>query len=147
MIWHSNNLINLWKRQVSIMVLQLFGLLSLIFRNSTCLIFSFCALDSNHLLQFPNLVASSFYLYGFDYAILNTCKSLKFFWYVDNHYSVSACFIISFWCPRCIYRDIQASSVLLDDKFEVHLGSLSKICIQQSEGSPSFFSRIFRSSK
>jgi hypothetical protein len=37
--------------------------------------------------------------------------------------------------------------VLLDDKFEVHLGSLSKICIQQSEGSPSFFSRIFRSSK
>jgi len=43
------------------------------------LIFSFGALDSHHLLQLPNLVASSSYLHGFDYAILNTSKLLKFF--------------------------------------------------------------------
>ncbi|KAF8709954.1 hypothetical protein HU200_029674 [Digitaria exilis] len=45
------------------------------------------------------------------------------------------------------YRDIQASSVLLDERFEVCLGSLSEICTQQTERSQSFFSRIWRSSK
>ncbi|PAN44782.1 hypothetical protein PAHAL_9G069800 [Panicum hallii] len=61
--------------------------------------------------------------------------------------SEALCFLHDECSPPLVHRDIQASSVLLDDKFEVHLGSLSKICIQQSEGSPSFFSRIFRSSK
>nr|CAD1837336.1 unnamed protein product [Ananas comosus var. bracteatus] len=37
--------------------------------------------------------------------------------------------------PPLVHRDIQASSILLDDKFEVRLGSLSDACPQ--EGSPS----------
>jgi hypothetical protein len=47
----------------------------------------------------------------------------------------------------CNCRDIQASSVLLDDKFEVRLGSMSDICAQQSGGSQKVFSWILRSSK
>ncbi|WVZ60725.1 hypothetical protein U9M48_010709 [Paspalum notatum var. saurae] len=56
------------------------------------------------------------------------------------------CFLHDECTPPLVHRDIQASSVLLDDKFEVRLGSLSEICTQQSEGSQSFFSRILRSS-
>jgi hypothetical protein len=47
----------------------------------------------------------------------------------------------------CVCRDIQASSILLDDKFEVRLGSLSEVCTQQVDGHNSVFSRILRSSK
>ena len=61
--------------------------------------------------------------------------------------TVSACIIISDLCLHCKCRDIQASSVLLDDNFEVRLGSLGEICTQQSAGSQSFFSRILRSSR
>ncbi|KAJ1293401.1 hypothetical protein BS78_01G065200 [Paspalum vaginatum] len=57
------------------------------------------------------------------------------------------CFLHDECSPPLVHRDIQASSVLLDDKFEVRLGSLSEICTQQSEGSQSFFSRILRSSR
>ncbi|XP_062214475.1 probable LRR receptor-like serine/threonine-protein kinase At2g16250 [Phragmites australis] len=57
------------------------------------------------------------------------------------------CFLHDECSPPLVHRDIQASSVLLDDKFEVRLGSLSEICPQQNEGSQSFFSRILRSSK
>lgn len=57
------------------------------------------------------------------------------------------CFLHDECNPPLVHRDIQASSVLLEDKFEVCLGSLSEICTQQSAGSQSFFSRILRSSK
>ncbi|KAF0928904.1 hypothetical protein E2562_010751 [Oryza meyeriana var. granulata] len=57
------------------------------------------------------------------------------------------CFLHDECSPPLVHRDIQASSVLLDDKFEVCLGSLSDVCTQQSEGSRSFFSRMLRSSK
>ncbi|CAM0876482.1 unnamed protein product [Alopecurus aequalis] len=57
------------------------------------------------------------------------------------------CFLHHECSPPLIHRDIQASSVLLDDNFEVRLGSLSEICPQPSEGSRSFFSRMLRSSK
>ncbi|CAD6206841.1 unnamed protein product [Miscanthus lutarioriparius] len=57
------------------------------------------------------------------------------------------CFLHDECSPPLVHRDIQASSVLLDDKFEVHLGSLGEICTQQSAGSQSFFSRILRSSR
>ncbi|KAL6636844.1 hypothetical protein ACP70R_024416 [Stipagrostis hirtigluma subsp. patula] len=57
------------------------------------------------------------------------------------------CFLHDGCSPPLVHRDIQASSVLLDDKFEVRLGSLSEICARQNEGSQSFFSRILRSSK
>ncbi|TVU44792.1 hypothetical protein EJB05_04248, partial [Eragrostis curvula] len=57
------------------------------------------------------------------------------------------CFLHDECSPPLVHRDIQSSSVLLDDKFEVCLGSLSEMCTQQSEGSQSFFSRILRSSR
>ncbi|KAM0899615.1 hypothetical protein ACQ4PT_021141 [Festuca glaucescens] len=57
------------------------------------------------------------------------------------------CFLHDECSPPLVHRDIQASSVLLEDKFEVRLGSLSEICLQPSEGSRSFFSRMLRSSK
>ncbi|KAF7015931.1 unnamed protein product [Triticum aestivum] len=57
------------------------------------------------------------------------------------------CFLHDECSPPFVHRDIQASSVLLDDKFEVRLGSMSNICAQQSAGSQNVFSRILRSSK
>lgn len=57
------------------------------------------------------------------------------------------CFLHDECSPPFVHRDIQASSVLLDDKFEVRLGSMSNICAQQSVGSQNVFSRILRSSK
>ncbi|WVZ61805.1 hypothetical protein U9M48_011621 [Paspalum notatum var. saurae] len=57
------------------------------------------------------------------------------------------CFLHDECSPPLVHRDIQASSVLLDDKYEVRLGSISDICVQQSGGSQNVFSRILRSSK
>ncbi|KAL6647800.1 hypothetical protein ACP70R_015237 [Stipagrostis hirtigluma subsp. patula] len=57
------------------------------------------------------------------------------------------CFLHDECSPPLVHRDIQASSVLLDDKYEVRLGSMSDICAQQSGGSQNVFSRILRSSK
>ncbi|KAJ3670069.1 hypothetical protein LUZ60_010393 [Juncus effusus] len=57
------------------------------------------------------------------------------------------CFLHHECNPPLVHRDIQASSILLDDKFEVRLGSLSEICVQQGDGHYSVFSRILRSSK
>lgn len=57
------------------------------------------------------------------------------------------CFLHEECSPPLVHRDIQSSSVLLDDKYEVRLGSMSDICIQQSGGSQNVFTRILRSSK
>ncbi|CAL5067184.1 unnamed protein product [Urochloa decumbens] len=57
------------------------------------------------------------------------------------------CFLHDECSPPLVHRDIQASSVLLDDKYEVRLGSMSDICVQQSGGSQNVFSRILRSSR
>ncbi|KAG2631528.1 hypothetical protein PVAP13_2NG158645 [Panicum virgatum] len=57
------------------------------------------------------------------------------------------CFLHDECSPPLVHRDVQASSVLLDDKYEVRLGSMSDICVQQSGGSQNVFSRILRSSK
>ncbi|XP_017226330.1 probable LRR receptor-like serine/threonine-protein kinase At2g16250 [Daucus carota subsp. sativus] len=46
--------------------------------------------------------------------------------------------------PPLVHRDIQASSILLDDKFEVRLGSLSEICAQEGETSQSKITRLLR---
>ncbi|KAE9586643.1 putative protein kinase RLK-Pelle-LRR-XIV family [Lupinus albus] len=35
--------------------------------------------------------------------------------------------------PPHVHRDIQASSILLDDKYEVRLGSLSEVCAQEGD--------------
>uniref|UniRef100_A0A803LP60 Protein kinase domain-containing protein n=1 Tax=Chenopodium quinoa TaxID=63459 RepID=A0A803LP60_CHEQI len=41
-------------------------------------------------------------------------------------------------------RDIQASSILLDDKFEVRLGSLNDVCIQEGDSHPGVITRLLR---
>lgn len=43
-----------------------------------------------------------------------------------------------------VCRDIQASSILLDDKFEVRLGSLSEVCAQEGEPHQSVITRFLR---
>ncbi|XP_051132892.1 probable LRR receptor-like serine/threonine-protein kinase At2g16250 [Andrographis paniculata] len=46
--------------------------------------------------------------------------------------------------PPLVHRDVQASSILLDDKYEVRLGSLSEVCPQESETHQSRISRLLR---
>ncbi|XP_008787746.2 probable LRR receptor-like serine/threonine-protein kinase At2g16250 [Phoenix dactylifera] len=57
------------------------------------------------------------------------------------------CFLHHECTPALVHRDIQASSILLDDKYEVHLGSLSDVCTQQGDGQQKAFTRIWRSSQ
>ncbi|KAL0412487.1 UNVERIFIED_CONTAM: putative LRR receptor-like serine/threonine-protein kinase [Sesamum radiatum] len=45
--------------------------------------------------------------------------------------------------PPLVHRDVQASSILLDDRYEVRLGSLSEVCAQEGD---SHQSRITRTS-
>ncbi|CAN6482038.1 unnamed protein product [Victoria cruziana] len=49
--------------------------------------------------------------------------------------------------PSLVHRDVQASSILLDDKFEVRLGSLSEVCTQEGDSHQSVISRILRFSQ
>ncbi|XP_073006338.1 probable LRR receptor-like serine/threonine-protein kinase At2g16250 [Typha latifolia] len=56
------------------------------------------------------------------------------------------CFMHHECTPPMVHRDVQASSVLLDDKYEVRLGSLSDVQ-QQSDGQQNVFTRMLRSSK
>ncbi|KAK1316032.1 putative LRR receptor-like serine/threonine-protein kinase [Acorus calamus] len=46
--------------------------------------------------------------------------------------------------PPLVHRDIQASSILLDDKFEVRLGSLSGACAQEGESHQNVITRFLR---
>ncbi|KAG6605082.1 putative LRR receptor-like serine/threonine-protein kinase, partial [Cucurbita argyrosperma subsp. sororia] len=48
--------------------------------------------------------------------------------------------------PPLVHRDVQASSILLDDKFEVRLGSLSEVCAEDgdSNGHQNRISRLLR---
>ncbi|CAA2998987.1 probable LRR receptor-like serine threonine-kinase At2g16250 [Olea europaea subsp. europaea] len=46
--------------------------------------------------------------------------------------------------PPFVHRDIQASSILLDDKFEVRLGSLSEICVQERDTNQNSITRLLR---
>ncbi|CAN0905827.1 Probable LRR receptor-like serine/threonine-protein kinase At2g16250 [Linum grandiflorum] len=43
------------------------------------------------------------------------------------------CYLHHDCTPPVVHRDVQASSILLDDKFEVRLGSLSEIRVQEGE--------------
>ncbi|XP_057837921.1 probable LRR receptor-like serine/threonine-protein kinase At2g16250 isoform X2 [Cryptomeria japonica] len=49
--------------------------------------------------------------------------------------------------PPLVHRDVQASSILLDDKFEVRLGSLTEACPQEGEAPQSVLARILRISQ
>eukprot|EP00258_Populus_trichocarpa_P047865 XP_024463884.1 probable LRR receptor-like serine/threonine-protein kinase At2g16250 isoform X2 [Populus trichocarpa] len=46
--------------------------------------------------------------------------------------------------PPIVHRDVQASSILLDDKFEVRLGSLSEVCTQEGDTHHSRITRFLR---
>lgn len=48
--------------------------------------------------------------------------------------------------PPLVHRDVQASSILLDDKFEVRLGSLSNVCAQEGD-SQNLITKFFRTTK
>lgn len=41
-------------------------------------------------------------------------------------------------------RDVQASSILLDDKFEVRLGSLSEVCAQEGDSHQNVITKLLR---
>ncbi|XP_042508588.1 probable LRR receptor-like serine/threonine-protein kinase At2g16250 [Macadamia integrifolia] len=47
-------------------------------------------------------------------------------------------------CPPIVHRDVQASSILLDDKFEVRLGSLSEVCTQEGDTHQNVITRFLR---
>lgn len=46
--------------------------------------------------------------------------------------------------PPLVHRDVQASSILLDDKYEVRLGSLSEVCAQEGEIHQNRITRLLR---
>lgn len=46
--------------------------------------------------------------------------------------------------PPLVHRDIQASSILLDDKFDVRLGSLSEACVLDGDQHQNVFTRLRR---
>ncbi|CAH9125855.1 unnamed protein product [Cuscuta epithymum] len=46
--------------------------------------------------------------------------------------------------PPLVHRDVQSSSILLDDKFEVRLGSLSEVCAQEVDTHQNRISRLLR---
>ncbi|KAL2254750.1 probable LRR receptor-like serine/threonine-protein kinase At2g16250 [Sesamum indicum] len=46
--------------------------------------------------------------------------------------------------PPLVHRDVQASSILLDDKFEVRLGSLSEVCAQEGDTHQNRITRLLR---
>ncbi|KAK4746591.1 hypothetical protein SAY87_025628 [Trapa incisa] len=46
--------------------------------------------------------------------------------------------------PPLVHRDVQASSILLDDKYEVRLGSLGQLCAQEGDSYQSRITRLLR---
>ncbi|KAE8656045.1 Leucine-rich repeat protein kinase family protein isoform 2 [Hibiscus syriacus] len=46
--------------------------------------------------------------------------------------------------PSLVHRDVQASSILLDDKFEVRFGSLSEVRVQEGDTHQNVLSRLLR---
>ncbi|XP_062098013.1 probable LRR receptor-like serine/threonine-protein kinase At2g16250 [Humulus lupulus] len=46
--------------------------------------------------------------------------------------------------PPFVHRDIQASSILLDDKYEVRIGSLSEVHIQEGDANQKVLNRLLR---
>ncbi|KAE8698647.1 putative LRR receptor-like serine/threonine-protein kinase [Hibiscus syriacus] len=46
--------------------------------------------------------------------------------------------------PPLVHRDVQASSILLDDKFEVRMGSLSEVCAHEGDGHQNRITQLLR---
>ncbi|XP_071904097.1 uncharacterized protein [Coffea arabica] len=58
------------------------------------------------------------------------------------------CYLHNHCHPPLVHRDIQASSILLDDNFEVRLGSLTQVCSEEKDRtSPNTIARFLRLSK
>uniref|UniRef100_A0ACD5W9M7 Uncharacterized protein n=1 Tax=Avena sativa TaxID=4498 RepID=A0ACD5W9M7_AVESA len=54
------------------------------------------------------------------------------------------CYLHHECTPPMVHRDVQASSILLDDKFEVRLGSLSEVCPQEGESHQNVITKLLR---
>ncbi|KAJ8772545.1 hypothetical protein K2173_027722 [Erythroxylum novogranatense] len=54
------------------------------------------------------------------------------------------CYLHHECSPPLVHRDIQASSILLDDKFEVRLGSLSEVCPQEGDLQQNVLTKFLR---
>ncbi|NP_001182936.1 putative leucine-rich repeat protein kinase family protein precursor [Zea mays] len=54
------------------------------------------------------------------------------------------CYLHHECSPPMVHRDVQASSILLDDKFDVRLGSLSEVCPQEGEGHQNVITKLLR---
>ncbi|XP_073065669.1 probable LRR receptor-like serine/threonine-protein kinase At2g16250 [Primulina eburnea] len=54
------------------------------------------------------------------------------------------CFLHHECTPPLVHRDVHASSILLDDKFEVRLGSLSKVCAQEGDAHQNRITKLLR---
>ncbi|KAE8708367.1 putative LRR receptor-like serine/threonine-protein kinase [Hibiscus syriacus] len=46
--------------------------------------------------------------------------------------------------PPLVHRDVQASSILLDDKFEVRMGSLTEVCAHEGDGHQKRITKLLR---
>ncbi|CAA6653582.1 unnamed protein product [Spirodela intermedia] len=55
------------------------------------------------------------------------------------------CYLHHECSPPFVHRDIQASSILLDDKFEVRVGSMSEVCHQEGDAHQNILTRFLRS--
>ncbi|XP_075501701.1 putative LRR receptor-like serine/threonine-protein kinase At2g16250 [Primulina tabacum] len=56
----------------------------------------------------------------------------------------SLCYLHHECTPPLVHRDVHASSILLDDKFEVRLGSLSNVCAQEGEAHQNRITKLLR---
>ncbi|KAJ0680650.1 putative protein kinase RLK-Pelle-LRR-XIV family [Helianthus annuus] len=69
-------------------------------------------------------------------------------WITRLKIALGAAEVLSFLHHECnpplVHRDVQASSILLDDKYEVRLGSLSEVCVQEGDSHSSRFTRLLR---
>ncbi|XP_062214740.1 probable LRR receptor-like serine/threonine-protein kinase At2g16250 [Phragmites australis] len=54
------------------------------------------------------------------------------------------CYLHHECTPPMVHRDVQASSILLDDKFDIRLGSLSEVCPQEGEGHQNVITKLLR---
>ncbi|EPS61597.1 hypothetical protein M569_13196, partial [Genlisea aurea] len=54
------------------------------------------------------------------------------------------CYLHHECTPPVVHRDVQASSILLDDKYEVRLGSLSDACYHEGDSHPKRITRLLR---
>ncbi|KAI3674457.1 hypothetical protein L2E82_52282 [Cichorium intybus] len=72
-------------------------------------------------------------------------------WITRLKIAIGAAEILSYLHHECVpplvHRDIQASSILLDDKYEVRLGSLSKACIQKDNNHSNKLIRLPKTSE